>query len=564
MQTIRSMISMNTYRIPPRLRLVLSRLGSLILLFQRSPIVQFLFPEANIMGGAALANSFTLAVTTVVGLGVFDSVAGQSQISERAPLVVLGKNPAGTSPTGTTAINVPATVSAPLTFSFNWDPNNSFSSVKSWRCTTGGVVGTLPAGLGPALDPLPNPAVGVGGLITISGTPTALPGIYPVTINVYRNASYGSSTAAQIFNICVLGFSTQPAATTTISSGGTTILNCVAEGNPLTIPIVGSGPPAAQAAGTLTYEWYQGTTGTIGTILGTSSSFTTPALTTTTNYWVRLKSVLGASTVYANSTTAVVNVTSPSVTVAVAPVSVAEDGAGNLEYTFTRTGSTTAGLAINFNVGGSATLSDSDYTASGATTFTATTGTVSFAAGSATVKVTIDPTLDSTVEPNETVDLTVATGAGYTVGSPNVASGTITNDDTAYSSWASVLAVDKRGPTQTPQNDGVTNLAKFAFNMDATKPDVRMLIAGHGDTIGLPCGSMVSGKLRIEYIRRKFVDATNPGISYTPQFSSDLGTWLDATAPAGTSIDSTWERVVVDDPLGGNQRFGRVKVIQSP
>jgi hypothetical protein len=128
MKTIRSIVSMNSYKIPPRLRLVLTRFGSLILLFQRMPVVQFLFPEANIIGGASVANSVSLAVTTVVGLGVFDSVAGSSQINEVAPLAVTGKTPAGTSPTGTTAINVPATVSAPLTFSFNWDPGNQWSS----------------------------------------------------------------------------------------------------------------------------------------------------------------------------------------------------------------------------------------------------------------------------------------------------------------------------------------------------------------------------------------------------------------------------------------------------
>ena len=59
------------------------------------PIVQFLFPEASVIGGATVANSVSLAVTTVVGLGVFDSVAGQSQISERAPLVVSREDSGG-------------------------------------------------------------------------------------------------------------------------------------------------------------------------------------------------------------------------------------------------------------------------------------------------------------------------------------------------------------------------------------------------------------------------------------------------------------------------------------
>ncbi|MFM6871197.1 MAG: cadherin domain-containing protein, partial [Dolichospermum sp.] len=49
------------------------------------------------------------------------------------------------------------------------------------------------------------------------------------------------------------------------------------------------------------------------------------------------------------------------VTVAVAPASVTEDGSSNLVYTFTRTGSTTNTLTVNYTVGGTATLG-TDYT----------------------------------------------------------------------------------------------------------------------------------------------------------------------------------------------------------
>ena len=62
------------------------------------------------------------------------------------------------------------------------------------------------------------------------------------------------------------------------------------------------------------------------------------------------------------------------VTVAVSPSSVAEDGLTNLVYTFTRTGFTGSMLTVNFTVGGTATF-NTDYAASGATTFTASAGT---------------------------------------------------------------------------------------------------------------------------------------------------------------------------------------------
>ncbi|WP_304412242.1 ELWxxDGT repeat protein, partial [Microcystis sp. T1-4] len=124
--------------------------------------------------------------------------------------------------------------------------------------------------------------------------------------------------------------------------------------------------------------------------------------------------------------------TSPqTVTLSISPSSVSEDGTANMAYTFTRSGVTTDALTVNYTVGGTATFS-TDYTQSGAATFTITTGTVTFAANSTTAKVTIDPTADTTVEDDETVALTLASGTGYTVGTTTPVTGTITNDDVAF------------------------------------------------------------------------------------------------------------------------------------
>src|SRR4029079_508079 len=141
------------------------------------------------------------------------------------------------------------------------------------------------------------------------------------------------------------------------------------------------------------------------------------------------------------------------VSVAVAPSSTAEDGAGNLVYTFTRAGVTTGALTANFTIGGTATF-NTDYTQSGATTFVPPNGTVQFAAGSSTATVTVDPTPDTTVEPDETVILTVAAGTGYNVAAVNnSATGTITNDDTDVSVAVAPSSVNE---------DGATNLV-FTF-----------------------------------------------------------------------------------------------------
>ncbi len=82
---------------------------------------------------------------------------------------------------------------------------------------------------------------------------------------------------------------TQPA-TQTIASGSTANLTVTASGS---VP--------------LTYQWYQGSVGTTTTPVGTNSaSFTTPALTATTTYWVRVSNSAGN----VNSTLATVTVAS--------------------------------------------------------------------------------------------------------------------------------------------------------------------------------------------------------------------------------------------------------------
>lgn len=118
----------------------------------------------------------------------------------------------------------------------------------------------------------------------------------------------------------------------------------------------------------------------------------------------------------------------PQVSVSVAPTSVSEDGTANLVFTFTRTGVLTQSSSVDFQVGGSAQFA-TDYTTSGAAAFSATTGRVTFAAGSATKTVTINPTADFEVEADETVSITLVPGGPFVVGGDATVTATITNDD---------------------------------------------------------------------------------------------------------------------------------------
>jgi hypothetical protein len=126
--------------------------------------------------------------------------------------------------------------------------------------------------------------------------------------------------------------------------------------------------------------------------------------------------VVSASTVTVDGTTphAITgNATPAFITVSVSPSSVLEDGATNLTYTLTRTGSTVSSLVANFAITGTASPAN-DFTVTGATTFNTGTGagTVTFTAGSATAVITVNPTADSdATEFNESVVLDVASGS---------------------------------------------------------------------------------------------------------------------------------------------------------
>jgi Ca2+-binding RTX toxin-like protein len=110
----------------------------------------------------------------------------------------------------------------------------------------------------------------------------------------------------------------------------------------------------------------------------------------------------------------------PVVTLASNYSGVSEDGVANLIYTFTRSGPTTSALAVNFSVAGTANAPDG---------VTPGTATITFAAGSSTASLTINPTADTVKEPNETVSLTITSGSGYTIGTTAPVITTIINDD---------------------------------------------------------------------------------------------------------------------------------------
>jgi len=116
----------------------------------------------------------------------------------------------------------------------------------------------------------------------------------------------------------------------------------------------------------------------------------------------------------------------PRISLSVAPAAgVLEDGAPNLIFTFSRSGATALPLTVEYTVGGTATLGR-DYTGIAPTP---PTRTITFAAGSDTATLTVDPQADPDIEPNETVAIALAAGADYEINSADAVVGTIVSDD---------------------------------------------------------------------------------------------------------------------------------------
>ncbi|WP_369915231.1 putative Ig domain-containing protein [Xanthomonas sp. NCPPB 3005] len=149
-----------------------------------------------------------------------------------------------------------------------------------------------------------------------------------------------------------------------------------------------------------------------------------------------------------SATATILNDDLPTASITVSPSSVSEDGATNLTYTVSLDQAAQSAVSVAFSVGGTAT-SGTDYAA--------VSSPLVIAAGQTSGTITINPTLDTTVEPDETVVISLNAGTGYTVGSPSSATGTITNDDQP------VLNINNVSVNEG--NAGTTN-ATFTVSLD--------------------------------------------------------------------------------------------------
>ena len=217
----------------------------------------------------------------------------------------------------------------------------------------------------------------------------------------------------------------------------------------------------------------------------------------------------------------------PSVSLAVTPAAVSEDGSANLIYTFARTGDTSSALSVNYSVGGTAT-NGIDYT--GIST-AGTTKSISFAAGSSTTVVTVDPTADSAVESDESVSLTLSGGTGYTIGTPGAVSGIIKNDDTAISSGV------KKGWELTKNNTGLAS-----FGISGSELPV------YTGPYTIPAGSYITGVRFTSAVDLSQGDITIEKSLFQPT-SLGQGMPLATTTNYNGNFESAKGKVVIRDSV---------------
>lgn len=349
--------------------------------------------------------------------------------------------------------------------------------------------GTLPAG------------ITLSGAGLLSGTTTAAPGNYPLSIRV-TDASTGPGSYFEVENF-TLTVSPPPSVSIAVSpasvseDGSTNLTYTVTRSLNLSSPTVvnittsGTATPGTDYTGNVP-------TVTIPAGATTASIVIDPIADTVVepNETVILTVAPGSGYTVGTPSSATGNILNddvPTATISVSPASVSEDGAANLVYTVALDQATPSALSINFTVGGTAT-SGTDYVA--------VSSPLAIAAGATSGTIIIDPIADSTIEANETVVITLVAGGNYAVGTPSSATGTILNDDLPSLSINDVTASEG--------NSGTTN---FTFTVSLNAP------AGPGGVsfdIATANGTATAGS---DYVASSLTGQTIPAGSSTYTFT---------------------------------------------
>ncbi|HFT6993234.1 TPA: putative Ig domain-containing protein [Stenotrophomonas maltophilia] len=344
------------------------------------------------------------------------------------------------------------------------------------------------------------PGITFNGVDTFSGTPSGPAQAYPLTLRITDN----SAGAAPYYEL--------KSFTLTVSNAPTVSINVspssVAEdsGTPLVYTVTRS---ASQPTAMLVNLTLSGTATSGTDYTGAVSSMTIPANATSATFNIvpvadtQVESdetvifTVAAGAGYtvgapASATGTIVNDDFPVATVIVSPATVNENGGVPLVYTISLDRPNPVPLSIAFTLGG---------TGASGTDYTAVSSPLVIGAGATSATVSIAPIPDAIPEPDKTVVLTLAPGAGYQIGAPASATGTLRDDDLPGVSINDVSA-----------NEGDSGTTGFTFTVSLNAPAPA---GGVSFDIATANGTATAGS---DYVARSLVAQTIPAGSQTYSF----------------------------------------------
>jgi hypothetical protein len=171
----------------------------------------------------------------------------------------------------------------------------------------------------------------------------------------------------------------------------------------------------------------------------------------------------------------------PTVTVTALDATATEAGPTSGTFRISRSGDTASSLAVSCALSG---------TAANGTDYNTLTSPATIPGGASFVDVFVTPKDDAAVESNETVVLTITSGASYAIGSPSSAQVTIADNDASADADGDGLPdawenthfgnITSQNGSGDPDSDGLTNAEEFAAGTDPMDPDT--------DADGMPDG----------------------------------------------------------------------------
>lgn len=225
--------------------------------------------------------------------------------------------------------------------------------------------------------------------------------------------------------------------------------------------------------------------------------------------------------------------TVPTLALASTTASVTEGNSGTSNMTFTVNLSAAQSSAVTVN------YATANGTATAGSDYTATTGTLTFAANELSKTITVPVTGDTTFEPNETFTLTLSSPSAGIVLDPaaTVATGTITNDDANAAPVVTVVP-GVGGSTVTAQPGALTATGLFG-NFTVTDADTTILTTTISAANGLV---RLTDAANLLSYSNTYVQGTNAATITAQGSQVNLSTILDTiqytSSGAGGSTDT--------------------------